>query len=92
MYDSPNGRAVRDTLQTIGSSSAEPTDEDRAALRAHVCAAVAELRGWNWPIERILVRLKQLAMEVEYAGDEPGASRERLIAEMVHWCIEEYYS
>jgi hypothetical protein len=64
MYDSAVGHEVRGILKAIAVGNASPTESDVAALRTRVYAAVDELKAMGWPIERIIVRLKEVADEV----------------------------
>jgi hypothetical protein len=76
-----------------------PDSADRNALRELVFAFVDERKRLGWPPERVIVGVKQLAHD---AGIRPSRflidrdSRlpaiDSLLVQMVHWCIDRYYS
>lgn len=60
---------------------------------------VHERRSLGWPPERVIVVLKQVAQEAGLQSadrvstlDAEITARDELLAEMVRWCIEAYYS
>lgn len=97
MYPQPAGVAVRASLASIANAST-PTAAELTLLRERVCAAVSELKTRGWPIERILVRLKEVASEV---GLQPSRNsnltaaeferRKAVWADVITQCIEYYY-
>ena len=93
MYDTETGHAVRDRLVELKDGPGALKESERSQLRDSVCAAVDELKGRGWPAERIIVRLKTLADEVGFlhgrTDEERG--REAVVAELVRWCIDQYY-
>lgn len=93
MYESPAGHAVRVSLERIVRTNAAPDDAGLRELKTRVCSTVDELRGLGWPIEGIIVRLKTVANEVGFAprGDRFGRDRDRLMTDIVRWCVERYY-
>jgi hypothetical protein len=64
-----------------------------AALRARICAAVDELKSMGWPIERIIIRMKELGREVGLPAHVSAHRNEReaIISEAVRFCIERYF-
>src|SRR4051812_27382644 len=92
MYDSQTGHAVRETLDGIVSGHEPPTPADRKQLRVRLAAAVDELKSMGWPIEHIIVRLKQLLAEAGFPGNSlDSLDRDKLRAELVGWCIDRYF-
>lgn len=99
MYPQPAGLAVRDTLGAMADYQGRLPQADAALLQNRICAAVDELKAMGWPVERILVRLKEVAAEV---GFQPSRSRvlsaveaERrkvIWAAAITQCIEYYYA
>ena len=66
-------------------------------LRKRVCEYVDSLKSRDWPPERVIVAVKQIAHE---AGFHPSplvqtealmSARDELLVAMVGWCIERYY-
>jgi hypothetical protein len=93
MYETATGHAVRESLKEIVTTDGPPSEAVRRAMSARVSAAVDELKGMGWPVEKILVRLKQLADEVGFAPrhDPFGRDREAIIAEILQLCLNQYY-
>ena len=93
MYNTPTGQAVRATLHAIAASGEAPNAASMAALRARLCAAVDELKSMGWPIERIIVRMKELGREVGLPANVSAYRNEReaIISEAVRFCIERYF-
>jgi hypothetical protein len=98
MYDRPAGAAVRTSLASIAARPGPPAVSDRALLQQRVFAAVDELKSLGWPIERVVIRLKEVAMEVGLRSSRTAipigtsaGEREEIVAEVVTWCIERYY-
>jgi hypothetical protein len=63
-----------------------------------MCVAVDELKAIGWPVERILIRLKQVASEVGFWPPRqsnlttPDLDRREAIWDaIVKECIERYY-
>jgi hypothetical protein len=92
MYDTDVGYAIRASLRQMALGSGPPSESARAELRARVCAAVDELRSAGWPIEKIIVRMKEVAAEVGYSPRLVGREHDALVAEVVRWCIDRYYA
>jgi hypothetical protein len=92
MQDRPAELAIRTSLATISAASGAVTAGDKALLREHVCAVVDELKAQGWPIENIIIRVKEIGAE---AGLGSHRFRPRqpdsIIEEVVKWCIERYY-
>jgi hypothetical protein len=98
LYDQPAGRAVRASLATLASKSGTLTDSDTGLLRDRITIAVAELKANGWPVERIIVRLKQVAKEVGFPPPLSNAlspvesdRRDLLWVATVKQCIEDFY-
>ena len=93
MYDSSSGRAVRSSLESIARNGGEPSAESRGELRERVFAAVDELTMLGWPIERIIVRMKELTAEVGLPSRamswEPR--HDTVVGDVVRWCIERHF-
>jgi len=76
-----------------------PLDRDaRNDLHATVNAFVDLAKRQGWPPERVIVAVKRLALD---AGLEPSlvstvkrplTTNDALLAEIVGWCIDRYYS
>src|SRR4051812_42986213 len=64
MYDSAVGHAVRLSFKQLADHKEKFSDADTLILRRRIEAAVDDLKSMNWPIERIVVRIKELASEV----------------------------
>ena len=92
MQDRPAESAVRTSLATISAASGIASADDKAILKDSVCAAVDELKAQGWPIENIIIWVKEIAAE---AGLGSHRFRPRqpdsIIEEVVKWCIERYY-
>jgi hypothetical protein len=93
MYETATGHAVRESLRQIIASPGAPSAAARQALEVRVSAAVDELKRMNWPVERILIRLKELANEVGFAPphDAFGRDRDAIMADLLRMCIARYY-
>ena len=98
MYPQPAGVAVRASLASIADKSSRINDADTAVLHAYVCIAVDELRALQWPVERIILRLKQVAAEVGFLPSRNEAlsvdeleRRQALLADTITQCIEHYH-
>jgi hypothetical protein len=94
MYDTATGHEVRTILKAIAMRNTTPTEADVITLRTRVYAAVDELKAMGWPIERIIVRLKEVAYEVGLPPwtNAPRGDRASVMAEIVRHCIDRYYS
>jgi hypothetical protein len=73
------------------------TQSEHHALRSVVSEYVAELRSLDWPPERVIKMIKQIAQD-EGLGprkrDIPATAwtaRDRLLFDLVNWSITEYY-
>jgi len=75
------------------------TGMKESALRAQVVAVVDELRALGWPPERIVIAVKEIAVE---AGLRPSphfpnvstspTDQDDLLSRIVSWCITRYYN
>ena len=91
MYNTPAVVTLRENLACQPCVDAE-------ALHDEVCAVVDELKGANWPPERIIVAVKRIADDaglrpsrnVLYASGELSLD-DALLVQMIRWCIERYY-
>lgn len=95
----PAGVALRASLVSLATRSAPIDASDKALLRQRVFAAVDELKAVGWPVERLIVRLKEVALEVGFRPSRNASSmgpqvndREAVVAEVVQWCIDRYYA
>ena len=92
MQDPPAERAIRTSLATISAASGAASAGDKLLLKEHVCAVVDELKAQGWPIESIIIWMKEIAAE---AGLGSHRFRPRqpdsIIEDVVKWCIERYY-
>ena len=93
MYDTPVGHAVRDCLQAVAEAPSRLSESGLEALRTRVCAAVLELKARDYPIERIIIRLKDLAAEVglPHRSDGTVPDRDAVVALLLRWSIDAYY-
>jgi hypothetical protein len=97
MYAQPAGIAVRASLAAIADKSTL-SGSDTSQLHQRICVAVDELKTVGWPIERIIVRLKQVAEEVGFRPPQNTHlttgeidRREVVWDEIVKECIDQYY-
>jgi hypothetical protein len=97
MYAQPAVVAVRTSLASIADKTTL-SGSDAAQLHERLCVAVDELRSVGWPVERIIVRLKEVAQEVGFRppqntllGPAEIERRKALWDEMIKNCIEQYY-
>lgn len=88
---------MRASLTSIADKSTV-TASDSALLHEGICTAVDELKTVGWPVERIIVRLKEVAKEVGFYP--PNSThllaseidrREHVWGEIIKDCIERYY-
>lgn len=98
MYEQPAGVAVRTSLAFIAQMTSAITEADTAPLHERICVAVDELKAIGWSVERILIRLKQLASEVGFWPPRESKltmanidRREAIWDEIVKECINRYY-
>src|SRR5438045_3576226 len=93
MYDSEVGHAVRLSFKELADQPDKFSDADADMLRGRIEAAVDDLKSLGWPIERIVVRIKELAGEVGVRlGHNPHqVDRHPALAKAVLWCVIRYY-
>jgi hypothetical protein len=93
MYDTETGRAVRESFKTLAHQPPSSEAVEEALFRQRICAAVDELKTMGWPIERIIVRVKELAAEagVRLGSSPRGRETHPAIANAVLWCVDRYY-
>src|SRR5688572_11028270 len=93
VYDSARGHDVRQSFQALATAESAHGEVDDRLLRSQVLAATDELKAMGWPVERIIVRMKELAWEVGlyegYAAHQ--ADKHPTLARAVLWCVERYY-
>lgn len=99
MYPQPAGKAVRASLESIANKSSPLSETDASLLRERVCEAVRELKATGWPVERIIVRLKEVASDVGFRPPRKRQltaieldQREAIWESILTQCIEEYYN
>jgi hypothetical protein len=70
-----------------------------AALRAKVEAFVDAAKAEGWPIERVIVALKEVAAEAGVRSSTDVLrvnsrlmTRDTLLLDAVRWCVEHYFS
>lgn len=96
MHRLPTTLALRDMLAAHGHDVL--AGERREELHQLVRAVVDDLKALDWPPERVIVSVKQIAAE---SGLRPSpqfsrasqslANDDALLARIVRWTIEEYY-
>ena len=97
MYAQPAGNGVRASLESIANKSGRLSEADASVLRDRVCVAVGELKALGWPIERIIVRLKEVASDVGFRPPSKRLTAIELDQRQAIWdatlkqCIQEYY-
>jgi len=89
MHDTPTG----DPLRTALGAMATGGDADLEALKPRLLAAVDELKAMGWPIERIIVRVKEVIDEAGPPTRSPSDrhGRDVVKSEAVRLCIERYF-
>jgi hypothetical protein len=98
MLNSPKVLALRDSLArastTLGTSSPIGDKE----LRDEVCDVVEELKRLEWPPERAIIAIKEIAEEAGLTQsprvllkNRELEARDALLAKIVRWTIECYY-
>ena len=79
--------AALDTLQ--------PDPDARSVLQRELCQYVDRARDDNRPPERVIVEVKQIGSSFGFlsraATSGETDSREKLLSEVVLWCIHRYY-
>jgi hypothetical protein len=89
MDDTITGHAVRRSLEVLANSPTAFTDTDRELLRQRVDAVVDELKSTGWPIERIIIRIKEVALETGALGRRD--QMHSAVTDAVRWSIARYY-
>src|SRR5438093_10098652 len=84
--------------ETLSALPAVLDDREKAALRSQVHDFVDASRQKSWPIERIIVAIKQLAAEagLRTSTDLLRAKsnlelRDALLLDVVRWSVERFY-
>jgi hypothetical protein len=99
MLNSPKVLALRESLarasNTLAVSTHATTDK---ALRDEVCDVVEELKALDWPPERAIIAIKEIAEEAGLTQSQRVLlknreldARDALVAKVVRWTIECYY-
>ena len=96
MVDTP-GEGVSVLEEALARVRLPLTAAMNDALRSDLCAFVDERRAAGWSVERVIIAVKRAALD---AGFDAGATSpghnpnqyEKVLAEMVRWCIDHYYS
>jgi hypothetical protein len=93
-----NDRA-EELRQQLTALASPPSTAIARRLNRLIADFARERRDLGWPPERVIIALKQVAQE---AGLESAdrvstleaeiTARDELLADMVRWCIEAYYS
>ena len=93
MYESTVGHDVRLSFKQLAEQPEKFSDADAAMLRARIEAAVDDLKSLGWPIERIVVRIKEVASEVgvRLGHNVHRVDRHPAFAHTVLWCVLRYY-
>jgi hypothetical protein len=93
MYDSESGRDVRLSFKSLAQNAKSFSAADEQLLKQRIFAAVDELKALGWPIERIIVRIKELAWEVgvRLGHNVSQVDRHPVLAKAVLWCVERFY-
>ena len=93
-------QASSDALRDQFAACELPLDDAQAELlKAGVCAFVDRAKELDWPPERVIIALKQVARESGLGAsrniviaDALLLPRDQLLMTAVRWCIERYYS
>ena len=93
MYETETGRAVRESFLALATKASSFGRTDELILRQRITAAVDELKEAGWPVERIIVRIKELASEVgiKFKSSSLSTDEHPAIANAVLWCVQRYY-
>ena len=93
MHDTPTGDPLRTALRAMATGGDASNAADLEALRPRLLAAVDELKAMGWPIERIIVRVKEVIDEAGLPTRSPSDrhGRDLLKSEAVRLCIERYF-
>jgi hypothetical protein len=100
VLNSPKVLALRDSLARSSTSFGEPARcvADKQ-LRDEVCDVVEELKKLDWPPERAIIAIKEIAEEAGLPQSSRVLlknreldERDALLARIVRWTIECYYN
>ena len=93
MHDTPTGDPLRTALRAMATGDDASNAADLEALKPRLFAAVDELKAMGWPIERLIVRLKEVVDDAEPPTRSPSDrhGRDLLKSEAVRLCIERYF-
>jgi hypothetical protein len=84
--DSPDAVALRQVLARLLPHALILSEPERELLRGKVCAFVDARKHDGVPPERVIVEMRRVVALVGAT-----ASADRLVGEMVRWCIERYF-
>lgn len=92
------GQLAANLLNRLERLTFPVTAESEAELRKRVCRYADELQASGEPPERVIVAVKHVAQEAGFDASRRSAQsaenrneREKLIADLVSWCIDGYY-
>src|SRR5262245_56516414 len=99
MYRNQTAIALRDSLARPTSSGGFLHDESqREELRQQVYAVVDDLKRMEWPPERVVIAVKQIARDgglspsLRFFGAGTSLSNgDAVLADIVRWAIDRYY-
>ena len=84
-------QALAAAPETLGAESKE-------RLRTHVVAFVDAVKAQGWPIERVIVAVKEVAAEAGVRSSTDvlrlsgaPANRDALLLDIVRWTVERYF-
>jgi len=88
--------ALRDALSSL--SSTQPIAAaglGSEVMRAHVYTVVDDMREDGWPVERVIIALKQDAglrpTRVVLVASAPLTETDAIIASLVRWTLDRFY-
>ncbi len=92
------GQLAANLLNRLERLTFPVTADSEAELRRRVCRYAGELQASGEPPERVIVAVKHVAEEAGFEASRPSAQsaesrneREKLVADLVSWCIDGYY-
>ena len=97
MLDRPSVVRLREGLAEL-TQAAVPQAARDDDLRERVCAVVEDLRALEWPPERVIIAVKQVAEDAGLRSSRrvlmvSGSltPNDEVVQNLVRWCIEHYY-
>ena len=99
MYRYQTAIALRETLAGPISPTGFLRDDDlQEQLRQRVFAVVDDLKRMDWPPERVIIAVKQIARDggltpsLQFVQAESSLSNgDAVLAKIVRWAIDRYY-